>query len=111
MLDCQLYGPAAGPPHLTSVALHLLSTLLLFVALRQMTRARWPAAFVAAVFALHPLHVESVAWIAERKDVLSGVFWMATIWAYYYYGRRPGVVRYCWSCCCSAWTNGQSRWW
>ena len=73
MLDCQLYGLKAGWHHFTNVLLHALAVVLLFVALRRMTGAVWRSAFVAAVFAVHPLHVESVAWIAERKDVLSAV--------------------------------------
>jgi protein O-mannosyl-transferase len=94
MLDYELYGSNAGRHHLTNLGLHLLSALLLYIVFRQMTRAVWPSAFVAMVFALHPLHVESVAWIAERKDVLSAVFWMAAMWAYYHYTQRPGAVRY-----------------
>src|SRR6266702_8112708 len=73
MLDCQLYGLNASGHHLTNVILHTISVLLLFLVLRQMTGAFWQSAFVAALFAIHPLHVESVAWIAERKDVLSAV--------------------------------------
>ena len=79
MLDCQLYGLKAGWHHSTNVLLHSMATLLLFLALQQMTRAPWRSAFVAAVFAIHPLRAESVAWIAERKDVLSGVFFMSTL--------------------------------
>ena len=77
MLDCQLYGLNAGGHHLTNVILHTISVLLLFLVLKQMTGAFWQSAFVAALFAIHPLHVESVAWIAERKDVLSAVFFHA----------------------------------
>ena len=76
MLDYQLYGLNAGGYHLTNLLLHILSTLLLFWPFNRMTGAIWRSAFVAALFALHPLHVESVAWVAERKDVLSGFFWM-----------------------------------
>src|SRR5204862_1038378 len=74
MLDCQLWGVRPVPHHLTSVAIHTASTLLLFLSLLRMSGSTWASAFVAAVFALHPLHVESVAWAAERKDVLSGFF-------------------------------------
>ncbi len=92
MLDCQLYGLNAGGHHLTNVLLHAASSILLFLILRQMTGALWRSAFVAAVFSIHPLRVESVAWIAERKDVLSGLFFMLTLWAYLQYVRRPGSV-------------------
>ncbi|PYJ04942.1 MAG: hypothetical protein DME25_09300, partial [Verrucomicrobia bacterium] len=81
-LDCQLFGMKAGPLHLTNVLLHCANTLLLFLVLRRMTGAVWRSAFVAALFALHPLHVESVAWISERKDVLSTLFWLLTMAAY-----------------------------
>src|SRR5438105_3268610 len=104
MLDCQLFGLKPGGHHFTNVLLHTIAVLLLFLVLRQMTSsgravvppsrddagrdqrsrlqnqgALWPSAFVAALFAIHPLHVESVAWISERKDVLSGVFFMLTL--------------------------------
>src|SRR5882724_2014135 len=94
MLDCQLYGLKAGWHHFTNVLLHTLAAMLLFLALQQMTGAVWRSAFVAAVFAIHPLRVESVAWIAERKDVLSGVFFMLTLLAYVNYVRVPRVRRY-----------------
>jgi tetratricopeptide (TPR) repeat protein len=94
MLDCQLYGLKAGWHHFTNVLLHTLAAILLFLALQQMTEAAWRSAFVAAIFAIHPLRVESVAWIAERKDVLSGVFFMLTLLAYVYYVRLPRVGRY-----------------
>jgi tetratricopeptide (TPR) repeat protein len=94
MLDCQLYGLDAGRHHLTNVILHIAGTLLLFLMLARATGARICSAVVAALFALHPLHVESVAWIAERKDVLSGLFWMATLMAYIRYAERPGLKRY-----------------
>ena len=94
MLDCQLYGLNAGWHHFTNIVLHTLSAMLLVLALQQMTHAVWRSAFVAAVFAIHPLRVESVAWIAERKDVLSGVFFMLTLLAYVYYVRLPDVRRY-----------------
>jgi protein O-mannosyl-transferase len=89
MLDCRLYGLEAGGHHLTNVLLHLAAVILLFLVLTEMTGAWWRSAFVAAVFAIHPLRVESVAWVAERKDVLSGVFFMLTLWAYVRYARRP----------------------
>ena len=82
MLDCQLYGLNPGGHHLTNVLLHTASVILLFLVLRRMTGFLWRSAFVAAVFAIHPLKVESVAWVAERKDVLSGLFFMLTLWAY-----------------------------
>jgi len=94
MLDCQLYGLNAGGHHFTNVILHTISVLLLFLVLKQMTGALWQSAFVAALFAIHPLHVESVAWIAERKDVLSAVFFMLTLAAYARYGRAPSPARY-----------------
>jgi len=94
MLDCQLYGLKAGWHHFTNVLLHTLAAMLLFLALQQMTGAVWRSAFVAAVFAIHPLRVESVAWIAERKDVLSGVFFMLTLLAYANYVGVPRVRRY-----------------
>jgi len=94
MLDCQLYGLNPAGHHLTNVLLHSASTVLLFLVLQWMTGARWRSAFVAALFALHPLHVESVAWVAERKDVLSTFFWMLTLWAYAWYVYRPTIIRY-----------------
>jgi len=94
MLDCQLYGLKPGWHHFTNVLLHTLAAILLFRALEQMTGAVWRSAFVGAVFAIHPLRVESVAWIAERKDVLSGVFFMLTLLAYVCYVRSPQVGRY-----------------
>ena len=94
MLDYQLYGLNAGGYHLTNLILHLLSALLLFWLFNRMTGEIWKSAFVAAVFALHPLHVESVAWIAERKDVLSAFFWMLTLCLYVYYTEKPDIKRY-----------------
>src|SRR5438874_4188599 len=94
MLDCQLYGLKAGWHHCTNVLLHSIAVMLLFVGLLQMTGAFWRSAFVAAVFAIHPLRVESVAWIAERKDVLSGVFFMLTLLAYFRWTRKQTVGRY-----------------
>lgn len=93
MLDCQIYGVVPGAHHYTNVLLHIANTLLLFFLLLRMTRKQannlWPCAFVAMLFALHPLHVESVAWISERKDVLSGFFFMLTLWAYVRYTEVP----------------------
>jgi protein O-mannosyl-transferase len=115
MLDCQLFGLKAGGHHFTNVLLHTVSVLLLFLLLYDMTSvtsrgvvagigdagrdvqreaALWRSAFVATVFAIHPLHVESVAWIAERKDVLSGVFFMLTLGAYVRYTRKPTLAHY-----------------
>ncbi len=90
MLDCQLFGLRAGGHHLTSALLHAISAIVLFLALKRMTAEFWPSAWVAAVFAIHPLRVESVAWVAERKDVLSGFFFMLTLWFYARYAERPG---------------------
>jgi tetratricopeptide (TPR) repeat protein len=94
MADVELFGMSAGAHHLDSLILHALSALLLFALFRRMTGARWPSALVACLFALHPLHIESVAWVAERKDVLSGLFWMLTLLAYVGYVARPGRGRY-----------------
>jgi tetratricopeptide (TPR) repeat protein len=94
MLDCSLYGLKAGGHHFTNVLFHTVAVVLLFLVLEQMTGALWRSAFVAAVFAIHPLHVESVAWVAERKDVLSGVFFMLTLLAYVHYTRAPSTWRY-----------------
>ena len=94
MLDCQVYGLKPGGHHFTNVLLHIVAAILLFLALQEMTGTFWNSAFVAAVFAIHPLRVESVAWIAERKDVLSGVFFMLTLLAYVHYVRLPSIGRY-----------------
>lgn len=94
MLDCELYGLNPGGHHLTNLLFHLANTLLLFIVLKRMTGAYWRSAFVAALFALHPLHVESVAWTAERKDVLSTFFWILTLWNYVRYVEQPGFKRY-----------------
>lgn len=94
MLDYDLYGLAPGGHHLTNVLFHIANALLLFFILHRMTKALWVSGFVAALFAFHPLHVESVAWVAERKDVLSTFFWMLTLRAYVYYVEGPGVGRY-----------------
>jgi tetratricopeptide (TPR) repeat protein len=94
MLDWELFGADAGWHHFTSLLLHIANTLLLFAVLNRMTDALWRSAFVAALFALHPLHVESVAWVAERKDVLSTLFWMLTMAAYVRYVNRPRISSY-----------------
>ena len=94
MFDYQLHGLNAGGYHLTNLILHVMSALLLFWLFNRMTGAIWKSAFVAALFALHPLHVESVAWIAERKDVLSAFFWMLTLCLYVYYTEKPVIRRY-----------------
>jgi protein O-mannosyl-transferase len=88
MLDCQLFGLNAGGHHLTNVLLHTISAVLLFLLLNKMTGALWPSYFAALIFAIHPLHIQSVAWIAERKDVLSGLFFMLTLWFYVDYARE-----------------------
>src|ERR1035437_6179211 len=82
MLDCQLYGLEPAGHHLTSLLFHALNTMLLYILLRRLTGAVWRSAFVAALFALHPLHVESFVWVSERKDVLSACFFFLTLWAY-----------------------------
>jgi len=94
MLDCQIFGLNAGGHHFTNVLLQTVATLLLLFALWQVTGELWRSAVVAAVFAVHPLRVESVAWIAERKDILSGVFFMLTLSAYARYARQPTLNRY-----------------
>ena len=94
MLDCQFFGLNSGMHHLNNLIFHTANTLLLFLVLGRMTGALWRSAFVSALFALHPLHVESVAWVAERKDVLSTLFWMLTMWAYVRYSERPSPTRY-----------------
>jgi Flp pilus assembly protein TadD len=91
MLDCQLYGLNPGGHHSTNLLFHIANTLLLFLLLRQLTGGLWRSAFVAALFAWHPLHVESVAWAAERKDVLSAFFWMLALMAYTRYAQESKV--------------------
>jgi tetratricopeptide (TPR) repeat protein len=91
MVDCQLFGQWAGGHHLVSVLLHAACAVLLFLMMVEMTGAVWRGAFVAAVFAIHPLRVESVAWAAELKDVLSGLFFMLALRAYARYSRAPGA--------------------
>ena len=94
MVDCQLFGVAPAGHHLMNLFFHIANTLLLFLLLLSCTKAEWPSFIVAALFAIHPLHVESVAWVAERKDVLSAFFWLLTMWAYVGYVRHPGLRRY-----------------
>ncbi|MGA1868192.1 MAG: tetratricopeptide repeat protein [bacterium] len=94
MLDCHIYGTDAGKHHLTNVFFHIMNSLLLFIIFFIMTKDLWQSGFVAALFAFHPLHVESVAWVAERKDVLSTFFWMLTILSYILYIKEPRIKRY-----------------
>jgi len=94
MLDWELFGDNPAGHHLINLIFHIANTLLLFLVLKQMTNSLWPSAFAAALFALHPFHVESVAWIAERKDVLSTLFWLLTMAAYLRYVKRPSIVSY-----------------
>jgi len=94
MLDVQLFGMNPGGHHLVSVLFHVLNTILVFWILRQTTGALWRSAVVAALFALHPLHVESVAWVSERKDVLSTFFWLLALWAYARYAKKPSMPGY-----------------
>jgi len=94
LLGVNLYGFDSGWHHLTNVFLHALNSILLFLVLARMTGARCRSAFVALLFAVHPLHVEPVVWIAERKEVLSGLFWFLSIWAYVAYVKRPRVTAY-----------------
>ena len=94
MIDVQVFGMRAGPAHVVNVVLHAINTALLYLLLRWMTGAVWSSAFVAVMFGVHPLHVESVAWIAERKDVLSGLFFLLTIAAHAWYVQKPSWRRY-----------------
>ena len=94
MLDCELFGLNPAGHHLMNLLLHIINTVLLFWVLRGATGAIWQSGFVAALFAVHPLHVESVAWAAERKDTLSTCFWILTMAAYFWYCRRGGLGRY-----------------
>jgi hypothetical protein len=94
MLDVQVVGLNAWYHHVVNLAIHTLSTVLLFFLLARTTGARGRSAFVAALFAVHPLHVESVAWVAERKDMLSTFFWLLTMAAYVWYARAPGRARH-----------------
>jgi Flp pilus assembly protein TadD len=94
MLDFELWGLNPGGYHLTNLIFHIANTLLLFLLFRKMTQQTWQSAFVAALFALHPLRVETVAWVTERKYVLSTFFWILTMWTYGRYTERPGPFRY-----------------
>jgi hypothetical protein len=94
MLDCHLFGENPGWHHLTNLFFHLVNTILLFIVFRKMTGQVWESGLVAALFALHPLHVESVAWISERKDVLSTFFWILTMWRYAHWVKYGGSARY-----------------
>ena len=94
MLDVQLFGMNAGRHHLTNLIFHIANSLLLFLVLKRMTYAFWPSFLVATLFAVHPLNVESVAWVAERKNVLSTLFWILTMGCYTLYVERPSAVRY-----------------
>jgi len=94
MLDCQFFGLNPRGHHLTSLLLHIANTLLLFYVLRKMTGALWASAFAAAVFGLHPLHVQSVGWVSERKDVLSTLFWLLTLLSYIRYVQDRNFKRY-----------------
>ena len=95
MIDCQLFGLNAGRHHLINLIFHVLNSVLLYVVFRKMTGAIWQSGFVAALFALHPLHVESVAWISERKDVLSTFCMMLTLLCYFLYIRKRKIFYYC----------------
>jgi len=94
MLDCQLFGLNPGAHHLVNLLIHTINAILLFLTFRLMTGSPWKSIFVAALFALHPMNVDSVAWISERKNLLSTMFWMLTMLAYTYYARRPSIYRY-----------------
>jgi hypothetical protein len=94
MADSQIYGTGSAGYHVTNLILHVVNVLLAFLLFQNLTGAAGRSAFVAGLFALHPLHVESVAWISERKDVLSALFWLITIWACLLYCRKPSAARY-----------------
>src|SRR5207247_8082794 len=96
MIDCQLFGMNAGRHLLVNALIHATNTLLVFWFLLRTTHARWPSALVAALFALHPLHVESVAWVSERKDTLSTFFGLLSLIAYVGYAKAPSISRYAW---------------
>jgi tetratricopeptide (TPR) repeat protein len=100
MVDTELFGAGPSGPHLVNLAWHLAGTVLLYFVLHSMTGSRGKSLAVTAVYTLHPLRVESVAWIAERKDVISAFFWIATIGAWIRYARRPGTARYLAVLCC-----------
>ena len=94
LLDFQLYGLHAKGHHLTTLVLHIVNVVILFIILSRMTGKIWQSAFVAAMFAFHPLNVESVAWAAERQNILSTLFWLMTMWAYVHYVEKPTIKRY-----------------
>lgn len=94
MLDCQLFGLNPGAHHLINLLIHVINVILLFLTFQLMTGAPWQSGFVAAVFALHPINVDSVAWISERKNLLSTTFWILTLLSYLYYVKRPTALRY-----------------
>ncbi|OQX25419.1 MAG: hypothetical protein BWK80_15625 [Desulfobacteraceae bacterium IS3] len=94
ILDCHLFGLNAGMHHLSNVLIHTANSVLLFLLLRWMTGNLWASAFVAALFAVHPLRAESVAWVSERKDVLGAFFWMLTLLMYVSYTKKPGIARF-----------------
>jgi protein O-mannosyl-transferase len=94
MIDCELFGLKPAGHHLVSLFLHIFNTLLVFLVFQRMTKAFWHCAVLAALFALHPLQVDTVAWVAERKNLLSASFWLLTIWTYVRYTERPGLTRY-----------------
>ena len=96
MIDCQFFGTNAGRHLLVNALIHAANTLLIFYFLLRTTHARWPSALVAALFALHPLHVESVAWASERKDTLSTFFGLLSLIAYVRYAEAPSISRYAW---------------
>jgi hypothetical protein len=94
MLDCTLFGLDPGMHHLVNLLVHMLNSIVLFLVLKSMTGAHWRSAFVAGLFALHPVNVDTVAWIAERKNLLSTLFWLLSMAAYIRYARRPAPGRY-----------------
>ena len=94
MIDCQFFGLNPSGHHLTNLFFHIANTLLLFFVFRKMTGSLWRSAFIAVLFALHPINVESVAWVSERKNVLSAFFWLLTIWCYTRYVSKPDIYRY-----------------
>jgi tetratricopeptide (TPR) repeat protein len=94
MLDCQLFGLRPGAHHLTNLFFHIANSLLLFLVFKRMTESFWRSAFIAALFALHPINVDSVAWVAERKNVLSTFFWILTMLTYAYYSKQPSIFKY-----------------
>jgi tetratricopeptide (TPR) repeat protein len=96
ILDCEIYGLNPAGHHMTSVLIHTANSMLLFFVLCKMTGVVWQSAFVAAIFAIHPLQVDSVAWVSERKTVLSGLLWLLTIAAYLRYAQQPTTRRYLW---------------